>query len=85
MTGPLAKGARVALVPSGRLGTVDEDAPDGATVKVVWDDGVGPYRCAPLTLAAPGDVRPWDENLDERFVSTAKPVVRKRPAKKKED
>lgn len=76
MTGALPKGARVALVPSGRLGTVDEDAPDGATVKVVWDDGLGPYRCAPRSLVAPENVRPWDETLDERFVSTRQPAAR---------
>lgn len=82
MTGAAKKGQRVALVPSGRLGTVDEDAPDGATVKVVWDDGLGPYRCAPRSLVAPESVRPWDENLSETFVSTSKSAARPRKEKK---
>lgn len=71
MTGPLKKGDRVAQVPSGRLGTVDADAADGATVLVEWDDKLGPYRCAPRTLVRAEDAKPWEESR-ETFVSTAK-------------
>lgn len=47
-------GDRVALLPNlKREGTAVGF--EGSRVLVLWDDGLGPYRCAATALGRPGD------------------------------